>query len=204
MTDIEDGRAKPRPGIEAQREAIREAAAVLFAESGSQAVSISQICKQAQISRPTFYRCFADKEALIASLYQLSIFEPVQDILLSKLTGSDISEGSLKEALYEMLDAMFEHGPWAELVFAESNNPTSPAFQIVNTAFDQAAKATQLWLQSSGRPVLDDKTLKAVMAACQWLVHDAIRAGLTKQAVAEAKASTWALVSTLMAGLEKP
>lgn len=201
MTDERDGRSKPRPGIDAQRESIREAAVSLFVEQGSQAVSIAQICARANISRPTFYRCFEDKQALIANLYQISIFEPVQRILLTELPSQGDDPLWLQRTLEKMLDAMFEQASAAELVFAESNNPGSPAFKIVNTAFDQAVGVIQLWLKQSDREPIPANLLKSVMAACQWLVHNAIRAGLSEQDRKEAKASTWLLISTLMTGL---
>lgn len=199
---MEDGRSKPRPGIEAQRQAIREAAAALFVERGSQAVSISQICQRIHISRPTFYRCFADKDALVDSLYQRSIFAPIQNILLSKLPAQGDDPDWLKNTLNETLDAIFSQARFAELVFAESNNPGSPASRIVNEAFDQCADIISLWQKQRGKAVLPRAFMKSVMAACQWLVHNAMRSGLTDASRTEAKQSVWLLVSSLLAGLE--
>ncbi|MGB1581911.1 MAG: hypothetical protein ACPHER_10450 [Nevskiales bacterium] len=108
----------------------------------------------------------------------------------------------LRATLDDMLDAIFEHAAWAELVFAESNNPGSPAYAIVNAAFDRAAAVVQLWLRQQGLPALSAKLLKSVMAACQWLVHDAIRTGADPAAIRAAKEDTWRLVSTLLAGLK--
>lgn len=201
MTQLADGRSRPRPGIEAQREVIRETAAALFIEQGAQAVSIAQICQRAHISRPTFYRCFEDKDALVDSLYQESIFVPIQQILLTRLPDMGDDPDWLRSTLNEMLDAIFEQSRFAELVFAESNNPGSPAHRIVNDAFDQAADVVDAWLAQRGHGKLPRPFIKSVMAACQWLVHDAMRAGLSSQSRAEAKASTWLLVSTLLAGL---
>ena len=201
MNHQTDGRKKPRPGVEAQAQAIREAAAQLFVEQGSQAVSISQICQRVHISRPTFYRCFEDKEALVDSLYQQSIFAPIQDILLRNLPKQGNDPDWLHHTLDETLDAIFEQSHFAELVFAESNNPGSPAHRIVNQAFEQSADIILLWLQSSGRQPLPKAFLKSVMAACQYLVHNAIREGLSKTSRDEAKHSTWLLVSSLLAGL---
>ena len=203
VSSKQDGRRKPRPGVEAQREAIREAAAELFLEQGSQAVSISQICQRTHISRPTFYRCFEDKDALVNSLYQQSIFSPIQDILLSRLPQQGSDPTWLRETLDATLDAIFDQARFAELVFAESNNPGSPAHRIVNQAFDQTAEIVAMWLQHSGHPVLPKAFLKSVMAACQWLVHNAMRSGLSDASRTEAKEATWLLVSSLLAGLPR-
>lgn len=201
MTKNKDGRSKPRPGVEAQREAIREAAAALFVEQGSQAVSISQICKRTHISRPTFYRCFEDKDALVRSLYQQSIFTPIQEILLKHLPNQGNDPDWLHTTLDEMLEAIFGQARFAELVFAESNNPGSPAYRIVNEAFEQSADIIEMWLKQSKREQLPRAFMKSVMAACQWLVQNAIRQGLSEQSRNEAKQSTWLLVSSLLAGL---
>ena len=49
-----DGRAKPRPGVDEQRRIIVENAIRLFAASNARSVSILDICRAADISRPTF------------------------------------------------------------------------------------------------------------------------------------------------------
>ena len=67
---------KPKNGQPGKREeskartrrALLETARRLFVEQGTQAVSVSGICKAADISRPTFYRCFPDKAALVEYL----------------------------------------------------------------------------------------------------------------------------------------
>lgn len=196
-----DGRSKNRPGVETQRQLIREAAAALFVERGSQAVSISQICQHAEISRPTFYRCYEDKEALVADLYDFSIFEPVRRIVFAQLPKLAEDEQAIGEALDAMLEAFFERSVWAELVFAESNNPGSPAYEIVNAAFDEAVQVVHLWFGQINAPPPPANFLKSVMVACQWLLQDAIRAGLTNKARQQAKDATRMLVSTLVQGL---
>ncbi|MDX1497144.1 MAG: hypothetical protein R3352_06290, partial [Salinisphaeraceae bacterium] len=105
--------------------------------------------------------------------------------------------------LEETLDAIFEQARFAELVFAESNNPGSPAYRIVNDTFDNTAKVINLWLRQSGYGELPSEFLKSVMAACQWLVHNAIRQGLSDTSRREAKDATWLLVSSLLEGLPK-
>lgn len=65
-----DGRTKKRPGQEEQAAIITRAAVDLFSKHGTKPVSIAQICTHADVSRPTFYRCFKDKDELIASMLQ--------------------------------------------------------------------------------------------------------------------------------------
>ena len=117
---------------------------------------------------------------------------------LPQVAGGD---SDLREILDAALDGIFEQARFAELVLAESNNPASPAYRIVNEAFDQCAVIVAAWLRQQGRAEPSRVFLKAVMAACQWLVHDAIRAGPSEASRREAKDATWLLASSLLAGL---
>lgn len=194
----QDGRSKPRPGIEEQQRIILDAAVTLFAEHGSRAISVSQICQRAGVSRPTFYRCFKDKAELIYTLYQQSVNEPVEQIMLAGLPAEGPDKAHMRRALDKMMDAIFERSRLAELVFVESSNPDSPAHHIVDSAFEHAADELERWLSSGKGRKPSRVLLKAVMAACQWIVHDAIRAGLTEEARAQAKKAAWQLVSSVL------
>ncbi len=76
-----DGRSKKRPGVEEQSAIVTKAAVTLFAENGVRGVSIAQICAQAEVSRPTFYRCFEDKDALVSRIYEESVNAYVETFL---------------------------------------------------------------------------------------------------------------------------
>ncbi len=189
-----DGRSKSRPGVDEQRRLIQKGAAELFAERGSRSVSIAQICDHVGVSRPTFYRCFADKDALVEQLYRDAVRGPVELNMLSLLREGGDVEGT-RAGLEKLADEIFANATDAELVFVESGDPTSPAYQIVQRAFDGAAREIEAWyvrrdLCAPSRPLL-----KATMVAAQWIVHDAITRGLTPKARREAKTALWELVS---------
>lgn len=192
-TKILDGRSKKRPGLNEHRCAIIDAAVELFSQQGSQAVSISQICSLANLSRPTFYRCFKDKEALIHALYQESVNQPVEEIMLRGLAEREVDEDWIKVALEQLFDAIFDNARLAELVFMESNNPASPAYAIVDNAFEHFADAMETSIAKTSRHKPSRVFLKSLMAACQWIVHDAIRTGLDESTREEAKAAAWQL-----------
>lgn len=191
-----DGRSKKRPGLEEHRHNILAAAVELFRRQGSKAVSISQICARAGISRPTFYRCFPDKAALVMALYEQSVNQPVDLIMLQGLRGGESSQSQVQAALDALLDTIFDNARFAELVFIESNDPESPAFAIVNNAFEKIAGELGDAMGRSEPP--SALLLKALMAACQWIVHDAIRKGLNEVTRAEAKAVAWELTGKVL------
>lgn len=182
-----DGRSKKRPGIETQHRCIIDAAVDLIAEQGSRAVSISQICDAARVSRPTFYKCFKDKHALIKALYEEAVYQPVEAIMFTALSSENRSRQSMEDALCRLFDAIFEHHRIAELVFIESSDPLSPGYIIVDQAFDHVADTVIKSLAKSKRPKPSRVLLKAMMVASQWIAHDAIRKGLTTRSRREAK-----------------
>jgi AcrR family transcriptional regulator len=199
---IEDGRRKPRPGPEQQSRVIVDAAVSLFLEHGVRSVSVMQICDQADVSRSTFYRCFDDMDALVKHIYQVSVFDPVITFMQANFGKQPTETGKLKQALNEMFDAIFAQGNQAELVFREANDPNSPAFQIVNQTFDQIVNS----LKNSWPPKdsqVDAIFLKAILNANQWIAHDAIQKGLSKQDCDNAKSAAWQLVSACL-DLQQP
>ncbi|MCB9585104.1 MAG: TetR/AcrR family transcriptional regulator [Polyangiaceae bacterium] len=188
-----DGRSKSRPGVDEQRRLILEGAAELFAVSGSRGVSIAQICEHVEVSRPTFYRCFADKEALVEQLYQQAVRGPVELNMLSLLRRGQM--GGTREGLEKLADEIFANAKLAQLVFVESADPSSPAYAIVQRSFDDAAKEVEAWYCERGLTAPSRTLLKATMVAAQWIVHDAITRGLSPKNKRDAKAALWELTS---------
>ncbi len=189
-----DGRRKKRPGLEEQKRGILEAAVFLFRQHGSRAVSISQICQQAGISRPTFYRCFPDKEALVDAIYQEAVNRPVQEFMLRGVSGKALDGEKVHAALDQLFDTIFDNADFAELVFMEANDPASPACAIVDEAFSGFAEVMAEGIRKRRGEENSPVFLKALMAACQWIVHDAIRKGLNESRRNEAKTAAWELV----------
>ncbi len=196
-----DGRRKPRPGPEEQARTIVNAAVALFLEHGVRSVSIMQICDRADVSRSTFYRSFDGMDALLQHIYQVSVFAPVELFMQANLAQPAISPEQLKQTLDEMYEAIFAQGDYAELVFREANDPNSPAFAVVNAAFDQIVKALQKNLppvSGSGNKKVDAIFLKSLLNANQWIAHDTIRKGLTPANKQAAREAAWQLVKNAL------
>ena len=60
---------RPRLGIEGQKSKLREAALKVFPERGVEHTAVEEVLRAAGVSRQTFYRCYADKEALFHDVY---------------------------------------------------------------------------------------------------------------------------------------
>lgn len=190
LASSSDGRSKRRPGVDEQRNIILQAAVTLFANNGVRSVSIAQICGLADVSRPTFYRCFVDKEALVERLYEDSVNAHVEAFFV---IGRFRSRAQLETSLDALLEAIFAQSELAQLVFIESSDPTSPAARIVDRTFEHAADVMSKSWRGSEEP--SRVYLKSIMAAVQWIVQDAIRAGLTATAREEAKRAAFTLVA---------
>ena len=196
---VSDRRRKKRPGVGEQTEIIRKAAISLFAEKGTRAVSIALICDHADVSRPTFYRCFEDKDALLASIYEDAVNLHVEGFLTK---ASLRNPEKLRMSMDALLEAIYEHADLARLLFVESSDSSSPAARIIDRAFDQVADELARGLNKAGQKAPSQVYLKAVMAAIQWIVHDAMRQGLTPKARQEASAAAFDLaIATLSLSL---
>ena len=190
-----DGRSKKRPGLDAQRRHLLDTAIGLFAKHGSRGVSVKAICDAADVSRPTFYRCFADKDELVEALYDEAVHGPVRSIMLASIAMRGGERGWLKGAIAQMIDAIFERADVASLLFVESSDPSSPAHEIIQRTFDAISASLGEAMERAGAPPLHPVTRKALLVACQWIVHDAIRKGLTREARQDAKDATWELAN---------
>lgn len=180
---------KRRPGMEEQRKLILAAAVELFSTRGSNSVSVSDICKAANVSRDTYYRCFADKDTLIDELYQTSVNDHIEAVLsASDLDYSD--QAWLDRVFDETIDAILLQHKIAQLLFIESADPRSPAHRTIHNAFDRAARRMQRWSRTTYGESPSREFFVALLVAVQWLVHNAIVSGMGKRDIEKAKAAS--------------
>lgn len=182
------GTGKSRPGVEEQRRLIAHAAVTLFGSQSSSVTSVSDICKAAGVSRDTFYRCFADKEALISELYQSSVNEHVLAVLNPALMNFG-DEDWVEKVSEETVDAILAQSAVAQFLYLESADPKSYAHQLVNEAYDNAALRMQQWASQEFDHAPAIEYFKSLLFATQWLVHNAILSGQTEDQVRIAKQS---------------
>nr|WP_281388668.1 TetR/AcrR family transcriptional regulator [Litorivivens lipolytica] len=166
-----------------------EAAVELFGERGAKGVSVSQICQRAAVSRDTFYRCFADKDAVIYQLYQSSINDHVESVL--KSWELDYSNRAwLEEVCNRTVDGILAQHKIARFLFVESADPESHAAEVINRAYDRAARRLQRWCRQNQQSVPSREYFVALLVATQWLVHNAINKGMAPREVTKAKEAT--------------
>lgn len=63
------------------REQIAEVALALYRERGYEGTTVEEICRQVEISQPTFYKYFTSKEAILAEHAMRGFGEPLKALL---------------------------------------------------------------------------------------------------------------------------
>lgn len=201
MTSSLAAQPRRRPGVEEQRRVITAAAVGLFATRGSAATPIADICRAAAVSRDTFYRCFRDKEELIDHLYRTAVDEHI----LAVLDASDLdyaNQAWLHRVFGQTIDSILEHHDVARFLYVESADPASPAYTIINEAYDKVSRRMQHWCRKHYGKAPSREYFRALLAAVQWLVHNAINQGLGPREVGKAKAAAEQLFHAAFTSLE--
>ncbi|MEM7135752.1 MAG: TetR family transcriptional regulator [Myxococcota bacterium] len=182
-----DGRRKKRPGLEEQRRILVDAAVGLFVKHGTRAVSVSQICQAADVSRDTYYRCFEDKDALIAEIWERAANAHIETFIFDAMPDGGPLDDWLVQAIDQLFDAVFEQHELAHFMFVEYGNPGSLAHTAVDAMFDGYARKVQTFFREHYGVRPSALFLKSIMAAVQWTLLDTIRGGLSRTAIAQAK-----------------
>lgn len=193
--------SKARPGVEEQRRVICAAAVLLFVERGLSAVSVSEICRQAGVSRDTFYRCFRDKDELVRHFYQTSVNEHIERVVDSWHLEYD-NPVWLHTVCDQTIDAILREDAVAQFLFVESADPRSPAYKVIRKAYNHAVGRMQAWCRQNGLHEPSAELLFSLLVATQWLVHDAIVQGKKPRHIAKAKAAAEQLFFALFSSLK--
>ncbi len=186
---IQDGRAKKRPGLEGQKRIIVDAAVDLFSIKGSSQVSIAEICTKADVGRQTFYRCFSGKDDLIRYLYQYAVNEHIE-AGLNSLQNVKLDDNLMPAIVDRVIDIILERHKLAQFIYVDSSDTSSAAHKIIDESIDMAAGVIQNWYINNTGAKPGKVYLKAVLSATTWLVNNAIRSGLSNEAIAETKRCT--------------
>ncbi|MEM7435416.1 MAG: TetR/AcrR family transcriptional regulator [Myxococcota bacterium] len=196
-----DGRRKKRPGLDEQRRILVDAAVGLFVEHGTRAVSVSQICQAADVSRDTYYRCFVDKDALIDEIWERAANAHIETFIFDAMPEGGPLDDWLAQAIDRLFDAVFEQHELAHFMFVEYGNPGSLAHTAVDAMFDAYARKVQAFFREHYDVRPSPLFLKSIMAAVQWTLLDTIRGGLSPASIARAKDSAVQLTTAAFGSL---
>lgn len=195
-------KTKQRPGVEQQRRDVIAAAVGLFADAGTAPVSVSAICNAAGVSRDTFYRCFGNKDELVDALYRDAVSANMLAVTASP--EADYTDtGWLRDTIDATVDSILAEHQVAKFLFVESADPASHAHEVIEQAFDSAARSMQRWCRQRYGHAPSRACFVGLLCAAQSLVHGAINRGMTQAQVTAAKRGIEELFLATFTGLAR-
>ncbi|MGB5810906.1 MAG: TetR/AcrR family transcriptional regulator, partial [Polyangiales bacterium] len=189
---------------EEQSRILVDGAVGLFVQHGTRAVSVSQICEAAGVSRDTYYRCFEDKDALIDEIWERAANAHIEALIFDALPDGEPLNDWIEAAIDRLFDAVFEEHELAQFMFVEYGDPGSRAHFAINEMLEGYAQKIQDFSHLHYRVRPPALFLKSVMAGVQWILLETIRGGLTKEAIADAKDAAVRLTTAAFGSLVEP
>ena len=117
-------RARRRIGTSGQREIIRDAAVLVFAERGIEAATVEDVLARAEVSRQTFYRCYRNKSELLDAVHLLAT-ERLMAVTASMGDEQLLPEQALKRHVTLLFDHAASSGPIVCELEREAMRPDS-------------------------------------------------------------------------------
>lgn len=166
-------RGRP-PQTQEQAEQVRarivKATAEVFTRNGSRGSSVAQIIEEAGLSRPTFYRYFANATEPLNAVLDVSNAE-----LVGGIGAALEASGEGVELAIRLIDAYLDwargHGPMLRPLFAELHDPGSPVSEYRNSALDGIRALVGTKFAGLGRPVPAPLDLDAALHTCEYVVY---------------------------------
>ncbi|GAB2729363.1 TetR/AcrR family transcriptional regulator [Nocardia thraciensis] len=146
------------------------ATAAVFTEHGSRGLSVARILERAGISRPTFYRYFANAEAPLHVVLTASN-EGLVGGIRAALERSDEPVQLGIGIIDAYLDWARGHGPMLRPVFAELHDPTSPVSTYREKAFDDIRALVRAKFGALERPLPSPLDLDTALQVCEFVVY---------------------------------
>ncbi|MEU6562383.1 TetR/AcrR family transcriptional regulator [Nocardia nova] len=152
------------------RSRIVTATAAVFTEHGSRGLSVARIIDRAGISRPTFYRYFANATAPLDVVLTLSN-EGLVGGIRTALARSEEPVALGIGIIDAYLDWARGHGAMLRPVFAELHDPASPVSAYREEAFDDIRALVRDKFQLLGRKLPTPLDLDTALQVCEFVVY---------------------------------
>ena len=195
------GNKRSRPGVEEQRRSILQAAVNLFGARGITSVSVTAICREARVSRDTFYRCYDDKDQLVDNLYDRAVSANM--LTATRTPDADFADPAWLHTTVEgVVDAILAEHRVARFLFMESVDPDSRAKAAIQSAYNEVAATMQRWCRQRYGHAPSRACFTGLLSAAQWLVYEAICSDLKPARVRATKKAIEELFLATFRGLE--
>lgn len=154
---------------EEARANIVAATASVFAEHGSRGISVALILRAAGISRPTFYRYFANTEEPLNALMEESNAQLAGGVQTA-LDSADDDVSIVIAVVDAYLAWARARGPVLRPLFAELHDPYSVVSAHRLTALAQITSAIAAKFAETDRVAPDSLDLDTLINACEYVV----------------------------------
>ncbi len=163
------GRGRPRASaedIEQARAALMDAAARVHGRHGYDATSVALIISEAGISRPTFYKLFANKhEVLKAVVWRAN--ERLFVRTLERLGGANTPVERLEAVADAYLEWGRDTGPLVRVLYSEIHHPASPVGEARQWVIDRLLELFLAQTREAGIEDIDPLFLEVLVSAVE-------------------------------------
>jgi AcrR family transcriptional regulator len=130
-----------------KKQMIMEEALKLFATEGYESTGVALIVEKAEVTKPTLYHYFGNKEGLLRSIYE-ERFIP----FLGALNSIQLDEGDIQSSFHKIFDCYLKHSQMDEPFFWLVNHlrkapQKSESYGIVKTFYAQEEDLLNRWMQ---------------------------------------------------------
>jgi AcrR family transcriptional regulator len=167
-------------------DAIRGAAAVVFARHGFAATRVEDILDEAGVARRTFYKHFANKEEVLAALYAVATGELLAAIRAG-LDASDDPLAALRSVLDLYLDYHAAQAPLVAVLARQAIVPDSPLAAPRLRFRDALVKLVDEAVRRATGEANDAIYYVALVSAVEGLSLELLDRGATPPELARAK-----------------
>lgn len=165
------GRGRP-PRTAAETEAIRQqiqqAAASVFAQHGYHGVSVELILQASGLSRPTFYRYFANADEVIDRVLKEANDALITEVV-SAIRGASTPMEKVEDGLLAWRRWSDRMGPLLKAIFAEVHDPHSPAAAHRQRVLDALGQELNTAARALGRQPLDALQVETFVIGVEYL-----------------------------------
>ncbi len=147
---------------EGKREAILQAAQLLFFKHGIRGTSMEAIAREAKIAKPTLYAYFTDKGAVFAALADALCAQWRDEFALGLRGEGDVVErvGAALSAKYKAAARLIEGSPHAEEIYGAHDHAKTAMFAAFETDLGKMLE-TELGRAGIARPHMVTQILLA-------------------------------------------
>ncbi|WP_294729911.1 TetR/AcrR family transcriptional regulator [uncultured Faecalibaculum sp.] len=153
---------------------IADAAFQLFREHGFDNVSVMDICHEVGITKPTFYKFAASKDALLSQYYQGADETVLQEMASLDLAGSYIEEIWAGTSCIMKRSSELGHDLYSHYVIRclrSHTHPNTTGYELqehIEEAIRKAQKSGQILNHSDPRKIWLSLTNLFLGTGCQW------------------------------------